>query len=130
MANEDGALLAEGRKQVYVMYFKTMDDMGVDMQLICPGPPQLYYTVPVEVGVKATRMLNDGIAEYVGKRHAQAAVTDEADDGPARPGQGRSDGGRQGVTHGGQAVRDEQRPRFAGRPERHDGHEVVAGVDG
>ncbi len=29
--------------------FKTMDDMGVDMQLICPGPPQLYYTVPVEI---------------------------------------------------------------------------------
>ena len=41
--------------------------MGVDMQLICPGPPQLYYTVPVEIGVQATRMLNDGIAEYVGK---------------------------------------------------------------
>jgi aminocarboxymuconate-semialdehyde decarboxylase len=47
--------------------FRTMDDMGVDLQLICPGPPQIYYTVPVEIGVKATRMLNDGIAEYVGK---------------------------------------------------------------
>src|ERR1044071_1957451 len=23
--------------------FQTMDDMGVDMQLISPGPPQLYY---------------------------------------------------------------------------------------
>ncbi len=47
--------------------FRVMDDMGVDMQLICPGPPQLFYTVPVDIGVKATRMLNDGIAEYVGK---------------------------------------------------------------
>ena len=31
------------------------------------GPPQLYYTVPLDIAVKATRMLNDGIAEYVGK---------------------------------------------------------------
>ena len=27
MSNEDGVLLAEGRKQVYVMYFKNMDDI-------------------------------------------------------------------------------------------------------
>jgi hypothetical protein len=27
MSNEDGVLLAEGRKQVYVMYFKTMNDI-------------------------------------------------------------------------------------------------------
>lgn len=27
MSNEDGALLAEGRKQVYVMYFKTLKDI-------------------------------------------------------------------------------------------------------
>ncbi|HEY5745890.1 MAG TPA: DUF1801 domain-containing protein [Chryseolinea sp.] len=27
MANEDGALLAEGRKQVYKMYFKKLDDI-------------------------------------------------------------------------------------------------------
>jgi aminocarboxymuconate-semialdehyde decarboxylase len=47
--------------------FKAMDAMGVDMQLISPGPPQLYYTVPVEVAVQATRALNDGIAEYVGR---------------------------------------------------------------
>ena len=47
--------------------FKAMDDMGVDMQLISPGPPQLYYTVPIDIAVQATRALNDGIAEYVGK---------------------------------------------------------------
>jgi aminocarboxymuconate-semialdehyde decarboxylase len=46
--------------------FRAMDDMGVDMQLISPGPPQLYYTVPLDVAVRATRALNDGIAEYVG----------------------------------------------------------------
>jgi hypothetical protein len=27
MSNEDGVLLAEGRKQVYVMYFKELDDI-------------------------------------------------------------------------------------------------------
>jgi hypothetical protein len=27
MSNEDGVLLAEGRKQVYVMYFKKLDDV-------------------------------------------------------------------------------------------------------
>jgi hypothetical protein len=27
MSNEDGVLLAEGRKQVYVMYFQTIDDI-------------------------------------------------------------------------------------------------------
>ncbi|HEY0653787.1 MAG TPA: DUF1801 domain-containing protein [Chryseosolibacter sp.] len=27
MSNEDGALLAEGRKQVYVMYFQSLDDI-------------------------------------------------------------------------------------------------------
>ena len=49
------------------MRFTMMDDMGVDMQLVCPAPPQIYYTVPLDVGVQATRALNDGIAEYVGK---------------------------------------------------------------
>ncbi len=47
--------------------FKVMDEMGVDVQLISPGPPQLYYTVPLDVAVKATQALNDGIAEYIGK---------------------------------------------------------------
>ena len=47
--------------------FRVMDDMGVDMQLLSPGPPQLYYTIPTDVAVKATQALNDDIAEYVGK---------------------------------------------------------------
>lgn len=32
MSNEDGALLAEGRKQVYCIYFKTLDDID-DQQI-------------------------------------------------------------------------------------------------
>ncbi len=47
--------------------FAVMDEMGVDMQLVCPAPPQIYYYLPLEVGVQAARALNDGIAEYVGK---------------------------------------------------------------
>jgi aminocarboxymuconate-semialdehyde decarboxylase len=46
--------------------FGVMDEMGVDMQLICPAPPQIYYNLPLDVGVQAARALNDGIAEYVG----------------------------------------------------------------
>jgi aminocarboxymuconate-semialdehyde decarboxylase len=53
--------------------FRAMDAMGVDMQLISPGPPQLYYTVPLDIAVAATRALNDGIAEYVG-RHSNRLV--------------------------------------------------------
>ncbi len=30
MSNEDGVLLAEGRKQVYAMYFKTIKDIDED----------------------------------------------------------------------------------------------------
>jgi aminocarboxymuconate-semialdehyde decarboxylase len=47
--------------------FGVMDEMGVDMQLICPSPPQIYYNLPLDIGVQAAHALNDGIAEYVGK---------------------------------------------------------------
>jgi len=47
--------------------FAAMDEMGIDVQLICPAPPQIYYYLPVDAGVEAARALNDGIAEYVGK---------------------------------------------------------------
>jgi aminocarboxymuconate-semialdehyde decarboxylase len=42
-----------------------LDAMGIDVQVVCPPPPQCYYTVPIEIAVQATRALNDGIAEYV-----------------------------------------------------------------
>jgi aminocarboxymuconate-semialdehyde decarboxylase len=47
---------------------KDMDDAGVDMQLVMPPPPQCYFTVPAEFAVPATRILNDGIAEYVSRQ--------------------------------------------------------------
>jgi aminocarboxymuconate-semialdehyde decarboxylase len=45
-----------------------LDAMGIDLQVVCPPPPQCYYTVPLDIAVKATRALNDGIAEYVAGR--------------------------------------------------------------
>ncbi len=41
-----------------------LDGMGIDIQIIAPPPPQCYYTVPLEVAVKATQLVNDGIAEF------------------------------------------------------------------
>ena len=42
-----------------------LDAMGIDMQLVMPPPNQCYYTVPLDVAVQASRMVNDGLAEYV-----------------------------------------------------------------
>jgi aminocarboxymuconate-semialdehyde decarboxylase len=45
-----------------------LDKMGIDVQLIMPPPPQCYYTVPLDIAVPASRMVNDGLAEYVAKK--------------------------------------------------------------
>jgi aminocarboxymuconate-semialdehyde decarboxylase len=47
--------------------FTDMDQMGVDMQLVMPPPPQCYHTVALEYAVPAAQMINDGIAEFVSK---------------------------------------------------------------
>src|SRR5580700_943755 len=44
-----------------------LDAMGIDVQMIAPPPPQCYYTVPLDIAVKATQMVNDGIAEFCAK---------------------------------------------------------------
>jgi aminocarboxymuconate-semialdehyde decarboxylase len=41
-----------------------LDAMAIDVQMIAPPPAQCYYTVPLDIAVKATRMVNDGIAEF------------------------------------------------------------------
>jgi aminocarboxymuconate-semialdehyde decarboxylase len=46
---------------------RDFDAMGVDAQVISPAPPQCYYGVPAEVGIKAARMVNDGVAEIAAK---------------------------------------------------------------
>ena len=32
-----------------------LDAMGIDMQLVCPPPPQCYYTVPLDIAVQAAQ---------------------------------------------------------------------------
>ena len=51
----------------YDQRFRTMDEMGVDMQMTMPPPPQLYHTVALEYAVPAARMINEGVAEFVSK---------------------------------------------------------------
>ena len=45
-----------------------LDAMGIDLQVVMPPPPQCYLTLPADIAVPATRMVNDGIAEYVAGR--------------------------------------------------------------
>lgn len=45
-----------------------LDAMGIDMQLVAPPPPQCYYQSPLEHAVKASRMVNEGIAGFAAKR--------------------------------------------------------------
>ena len=44
---------------------RDLDAMGIDRQVVMPPPPQCYYTVPLDLAVKATRLVNDTIAEFV-----------------------------------------------------------------
>jgi aminocarboxymuconate-semialdehyde decarboxylase len=45
-----------------------LDAMGIDVQMIAPPPPQCFYTVPLDIAVQATRIVNDGIAAFCAKR--------------------------------------------------------------
>jgi aminocarboxymuconate-semialdehyde decarboxylase len=46
---------------------RDFDAMGIDAQVISPAPAQCYYSIPPEIGIKAARLVNDGIAEIVAK---------------------------------------------------------------
>jgi aminocarboxymuconate-semialdehyde decarboxylase len=46
---------------------RDLDEMGIDRQVVMPPPPQCYYTVPVNIGVKAARVVNDGVAEFIAR---------------------------------------------------------------
>jgi aminocarboxymuconate-semialdehyde decarboxylase len=39
--------------------------MGLDAQVISPAPGQCYYDVPTEIGVKAARLVNQGVADIM-----------------------------------------------------------------
>lgn len=55
--------------------FPDMEEMGVDVQLIMPPPPQCYHTVALEYAVPAAQMINDGIAEFVSKHKDRFIAT-------------------------------------------------------
>jgi aminocarboxymuconate-semialdehyde decarboxylase len=55
------------RITAYDERLKDMDAMGLDMQLIMPPPNQCFYTVPLDIAVEASRIVNDGLAEYAAK---------------------------------------------------------------
>jgi aminocarboxymuconate-semialdehyde decarboxylase len=46
---------------------RDFDAMGLDAQVISPAPAQCYYGVPKDIGVKAARLVNEGIAEIAAK---------------------------------------------------------------
>jgi aminocarboxymuconate-semialdehyde decarboxylase len=45
-----------------------LDAMGIDIQMIAPPPPQCYYTVPLDIAIKATQMVNEGIVAFCAGR--------------------------------------------------------------
>ena len=45
-----------------------LDTMGIDIQLVMPPPNQCFYTLPLEISVQGSRMVNDGLAEYVARK--------------------------------------------------------------
>ena len=47
---------------------RDLDEMGIDLQVVMPPALQCYYTVPIDISVKATQIVNDGIAEYVARK--------------------------------------------------------------
>lgn len=65
-AKQDGDL--KTRMVAFDERLKDLDAMGVDMQVIKPPPGQCYYTLPVDAAVKAAQIVNDGVAEFVGRK--------------------------------------------------------------
>lgn len=45
-----------------------LDAQGIDWQVVAPPPPQCYYQSPVEHAIKGSRLVNDGMAEWVAQR--------------------------------------------------------------
>ncbi len=45
-----------------------MDTMGIDIQLVSPAPPQCGYAVTPDLAIRATQMVNDGIAAFIARK--------------------------------------------------------------
>ena len=46
---------------------KDMDRMGIDIQAISPSPNQTYYAADPDLGIATARVVNDNLAEIVGR---------------------------------------------------------------
>jgi len=44
---------------------RVLDAQGINQQIVAPPPPQCYYQSPIEHAAIASRMVNDGLAEWV-----------------------------------------------------------------
>ena len=66
-AKQDGDVAARIRGDDDVR-LPDLDKMGLDMQLVMPPPNQCAYTVPVEIGVQVSRLVNDGLGTFAAKR--------------------------------------------------------------
>ena len=51
-----------------------MDDAGVDVQIIMPPPPQCTYGVPLDIGIKAARIVNAGLAAFAAQKPERFAA--------------------------------------------------------
>jgi aminocarboxymuconate-semialdehyde decarboxylase len=49
-------------------HLRDMDAMGVDIQVVAPIPMQCYYSLDPGIAVSAHRLVNEGVADFVGKR--------------------------------------------------------------
>ncbi|GAC1347183.1 MAG: amidohydrolase family protein [Acetobacteraceae bacterium] len=45
-----------------------LDAAGIDLQVIMPPPPQCTYTIPLDLAVKAGRIVNKGLADFAAKK--------------------------------------------------------------
>ena len=45
-----------------------MDAAGIDMQVVMPPPPQCAYDVETEIGTRAARLVNEGMAAFAARR--------------------------------------------------------------
>jgi aminocarboxymuconate-semialdehyde decarboxylase len=52
----------EDRVRGFEQRLRDMDRMGIDVQIVSPGPMQYFYYLPPEVGREASRLVNDDIA--------------------------------------------------------------------
>jgi len=51
-----------------------MDAAGIDVQVIMPPPPQCTYGVPLDIAIKAARIVNAGLADFAAQKPERFAA--------------------------------------------------------